>query len=40
MNETIFQETDAAATVKEIQRRDPYAQFSCSVFSAILFSWF
>ncbi|KAL5789229.1 hypothetical protein ACOSQ2_004117 [Xanthoceras sorbifolium] len=25
INETIFQETDAAATIKEIRRRDPYA---------------
>jgi len=33
LNETIFQETDAAASMKEIRRRDPYGHIT-------IFLWF
>lgn len=38
INESIFQETDAAASIKEIRRRDPYDHFSFDVCFLILSS--
>lgn len=42
LNETIFQETDAATSMKEIRRRDPYGHipFFFFCFGVFCFTWF
>lgn len=40
LNETIFQETDAAASMKEIRRRDPYGHIPFFFFCGLSFIWF
>lgn len=40
MNETIFQETDAAASIKEIRRRDPYDHVFFDFCFGIMFGFY